>query len=335
MKPRGASRRSHKPEVSWSTMVPNWRMKTRRAVLALIAAALPLALSRRPGGSRAKHHALAQHQHRVAHSEHQSDGGAADQSEHRRQGVTTCGPSAQDQRSASVGSGSGRDASLCALFAQPVSGLQLRLSRQRRRMPGSAGRCGRRRRQRSARRARRQATARAATSCRPRSTRARSPNEIVAEIDGALSDAQADELARRHGLDAPGIAEFSADRRHHRPVPHHRPPVGGDREPRTRRRRQRSLGAAEFPLCAAGPEGGIDRGRSGAICAARNFDCREAHTLAHGANVTDRRDRFRDRRSSIPNSRVRSPTPSMRSAARKVRMSTAPASPARSWRMRG
>ena len=61
----------------------------------------------------------------------------------------------------------------------------------------------------------------------------------------------------------------------------------------------------------------------------------QAHTLAHGINVTRRRDRFRHRRSSIPNSRIRSRTVSMRSAARKARMSTAPASPARSWRMRG
>ena len=38
-------------------------------------------------------------------------------------------------------------------------------------------------------------------------------NEFVAEIDGALSTAQADELARRHGLERLAVAEFSAARR--------------------------------------------------------------------------------------------------------------------------
>ena len=46
------------------------------------------------------------------------------------------------------------------------------------------------------------------------------PNELMAEIDGALTDAQADELARRWP-DAAAIAEFSAAWRNHRLVPHH------------------------------------------------------------------------------------------------------------------
>ena len=50
------------------------------------------------------------------------------------------------------------------------------------------------------------------------------------------------------------VAEFPADRRHHRPVPHHRSPAGGHGAPRVRRRRQRAVGAAQFPLRAAGSE---------------------------------------------------------------------------------
>ena len=93
------------------------------------------------------------------------------------------------------------------------------------------------------------------------------PNELVAEIDGALTDAQADELARRHGLTRLQSQNFPllgatiglfriTDRR----------PVETG-EARTCRRRQRPFGAAQFPLFAAGPESGADRGRSRAICA--------------------------------------------------------------------
>ncbi len=49
---------------------------------------------------------------------------------------------------------------------------------------------------------------------------------VVAEIDGALTATQADELARRHGLVRLEFAEFSVDRRDHRPVPHYRRPFG-------------------------------------------------------------------------------------------------------------
>ena len=162
-------------------------------------------------------------------------------------------------------------------------------------MLGSAGVVGRWRRQRRFVGQKQGTTARAATRRRPRSTLRTIANEIVAEIDGSLSDAQADELARRHGLCASGIAEFSADRRHHRPVPHHRPPLGRDRQPRTRRRRQRSLGAAEFPLFAAGPEGGVDRGRSRAIRARETSIARGAYARPR-RQCHHRRDRFRNRR---------------------------------------
>ena len=60
------------------------------------------------------------------------------------------------------------------------------------------------------------------------------PNEIVAEIDGSLSGAgRRTGAASRPG--AAAVAEFSADRRHHRPVPHHRPPLGRIAQPRIRR----------------------------------------------------------------------------------------------------
>ena len=89
--------------------------------------------------------------------------------------------------------------------------------------------------------------------------------EIVAEIDGALSDAQADELARRHGLVRLESQNFPliggtiglfrvTDRRSIETVSRELAADAGVR-----------VGAAEFPLCAAGPEGGIDRRRSRAI----------------------------------------------------------------------
>jgi len=56
-------------------------------------------------------------------------------------------------------------------------------------------------------------------------------NELVAEIDGALTDLLADELARRHGLIRVGFAEFSAVGDHHRSVPHYRSPSDGRGEP--------------------------------------------------------------------------------------------------------
>ena len=109
-------------------------------------------------------------------------------------------------------------------------------------------------------------------------------NEIVAEIDGSLTEAQADELARRHGLVRLQSQNFPlvgatiglfriTDRRSIEAV---------SRE--FADRRQRPLGAAEFPLSAAGPEGRTDRRRSRAIRACK-LRLPEAHTLAHGANV--------------------------------------------------
>ncbi len=82
-----------------------------------------------------------------------------------------------------------------------------------------------------------------------------SPTNSWPRSTARCRDAQADELARRHGLVRLQSQNFPLIGAHHRPVPRHRPPRGGDREPRICHRRQRSLGAAELPLCAAGAEG--------------------------------------------------------------------------------
>ena len=123
------------------------------------------------------------------------------------------------------------------------------------------------------------------------------PNEFVAEIDGSLSDAQADALARRHGLvrvcnrrifrligATIGLFRITDGR----PVEKVRREFAGDL--------RRALGAAEFPLlAAAGPEGGVDRGRSRAIRAGKT-------SIAAGPYAGQRRqrhhrrDRFRNRR---------------------------------------
>ena len=160
------------------------------------------------------------------------------------------------------------------------------------------------------------------------------PNELMAEIDGALTDAQADELARRHGLTRLQSQNFPllgatiglfriTDRR----------PVETVRR-ELRRRRQRPFGAAQFPLFAAGPESGVERGRSLAICA-------RAASIAAGPHACPwherhcRRDRFRYRRRPSRIGEFDRRQPLMRLAARKGRTFTAPASPARSLRIRG
>ena len=130
------------------------------------------------------------------------------------------------------------------------------------------------------------AAVRAAAARRPRSTSAPSPIEIVAEIDGSLSPAQADELARRHGLARLQSQNFPLIGAHHRPVPRHRPPLGRGREPRICHRGRRSLGAAEFPLCAAGAEGqSRAEGRSRRNMRWQNFGCRRRTSSAEGADV--------------------------------------------------
>ncbi len=137
--------------------------------------------------------------------------------------------------------------------------------------------------------------------------------------------------ASRPGADR--LAEFSADRRHHRPVPHRRSAAGRHGAPRIRGRRQRALGAAQFPLLSAAAEEARDRvGRCRAIC--RGPASAAAGACAgRGMNVTI----------AVIDSGVDAKHPELANSvadsfdalgSRKVRMSTAPASPARSSRMR-
>jgi len=112
-------------------------------------------------------------------------------------------------------------------------------------------------------RPRNRAAARAPTLARRRSIRAAFANQLVAEIDSTLTMRRPTNWrASRTGPDR--IAEFSADRRHHRPVPHHRQPPGRYRAPRVRYGRRRALGASS--ICAIGCRTeSADRGRSRAI----------------------------------------------------------------------
>ena len=231
-------------------------------------------LSRWIGGLRAKHHALAQHQRPIAHSELQSGDNAADRSEHRRQ----------------IGDGRRQD------VAEPAdpAGLQLRLSRQRRRLPRSAGDLDRWRRQRAVgqenrHRLRPRRLADRGAQCAQRRQRNRGRDRRRADRCAGRRTGAAPQAC------APAVAEFSAGRRHHRPVPHHRPPLDRDRQPRTRCRFRFSFGAAELPLSAAGPEDGSDRGRSRAICARQTSVARGPYAGARRQRHR-RRDRFRHRR---------------------------------------
>ena len=224
-------------------------MKTRRVALALSAAAVAAGRSRRLGGSCAKHHAHAQPAYRFAGPDDQSDGGAARQSHDGRnpgqRRPSRSGPASTPQPSRERRTGR-RSTSVMRTPPDRAIGVSARQAPYaryshnlypvceyanrgpRRRMLRSPGDLGRRRRQRRRRPSR-------TTAARPQhypagcaSICARSRNEFVAEIDGALSTAQADELARRHGLERIAVAEFSAARRHHRPVPHHRSAARSD-----------------------------------------------------------------------------------------------------------
>ena len=160
------------------------------------------------------------------------------------------------------------------------------------------------------------------------------PNELVAEIDGALSTAEADELARRHGLERIASQNF--------------PLLGGtiglfrivDRRPVDTVRREFAADGSvrsvqfNFRYFLQDQKKARDRGRRRAICgrpapAAAGPCARPRHERHH------RGDRFRRRRQT---SRTRQFGRRQFRCARqqaKVRMSTAPASPARSSRMPG
>ena len=155
----------------------------------------------------------------------------------------------------------------------------------------------------------------------------------MAEIDGALSDAQADELARRHGLERLASQNF--------------PLIGGtvglfriiDRRPVDTVRREFAADASvksvqlNFRYVLQDQKAALTEGDPAQYAVAK-LRLPQAHTLARGMNVTI----------AVIDSGIDAKHPelansvadiSTRSAARKVRMSTAPALPARSWRMRG
>ena len=99
-------------------------------------------------------------------------------------------------------------------------------------------------------------------------------NELVAEIDSALSHAQADELARRHGLERLASQNF--------------PFIGStvglfriiDRRPVDTVKREFAADASvksvqlNFRYVLQDQKSRADRGRSRAICASRSFGCR-------------------------------------------------------------
>jgi Subtilase family len=111
------------------------------------------------------------------------------------------------------------------------------------------------------------------------------PNELVAEIDGALSDAQADELARRHGLARIGSQNF--------------PLVGGtiglfrvtDRRPADVVSRELASDGAvrsvqpNFRYVLQQQKTALTEGDPAQYALAK-LRLPEAHMLAHGANVT-------------------------------------------------
>ena len=162
-------------------------------------------------------------------------------------------------------------------------------------MLGSAGRIGRWRRRPRAASAKTAATARAATSrSRAQPAHDRQSNRGRDRRLAVRRAGRRTGAASRSG--AAAIAEFPADRRHHRPVPHHRPPLG------------RTPQAANLP-----PKPAFARcSRTSAMCcrtrrpsltegdpaqyALAKLRLPEAHTLGPRRQCDDCRDRFRNRR---------------------------------------
>ena len=174
----------------------NWLIGMRRTALALTAADVVVCILRYPGGSRAKCHALAQPQHPVADADHQSDRGAADQSGYHR-----VGQNATRQIRRASGRRRFRMRASRRTFRRPAAtpiataAANARTSRSSsiaaaNHNGGGAGK--------SARNGKNGGAGRNAPLAALNPTAI--PNEFVAEIDGSLSDAQADALARRHGL---------------------------------------------------------------------------------------------------------------------------------------
>ena len=224
------------------------------------------------------------------------------------------------------------DAALCAVFAQPLPGLPVCLSRSRRRMLRSSGDVGRRRQRhlgqegqwrvaQQATRRPRSICARSRTNSSPKST-ARCPPPRPMNWRGVMAWSASPRRISRCSA-APSACSASS--------------TGGRSD--TVRREFAADGSVRsvqfnFRLFPAGSEEARDRGRCRAICgrpasAAAGTRARPRHERHH------RGDRFRHRRQT---SRTRQFGRRQFRRARqqaKVRMSTAPALPARSSRMPG
>ena len=311
---------------------PNWRMKTRRAALILSAALLPLLAFA----------ASAVHAQSIMRTPNLNVGSR----------MPTINPTVAPRINPNIaGSGAERGADhRRAIDRGPRIGVKSTLPYARYSpnlypacqhayrdadgecldRPVDVGRRRRRRRHVGQEEARQR---RARNNARPRSICARSPNEFVAEIDGALSDAQADELARRHGLARVASQNFPliggtiglfriADRR---PVETVRREFAADASVRSVQPNFRYLLQDQKTASTEGDPAQYARREAPAAAGAHAGPRRERH---------HRRDRFRHRRQT---SRTRQLDRRQFRRARqqaKARMSTAPALPARSSRMR-
>ena len=230
----------------------NWRMKTRRARVDPVGGAVAVAGFRSFRGSCAKHHAHAQPQCRLAGAHHQSDGGAAHQLPTSRRGRTSASIPSRERRRGSTLAHARASTLPYARFSPNLYPACQYADRgpdgecfDRPSTGGGKGGTGKSW-PRRAKGGSDNGNSQAAVNLRT------VPNELVAEIDGALSAAEADELARRHGLERIASQNFPLiggtiglfriiDR-----------PSGRHGAPRIRRRRQRALGAVQFPLLPAG-----------------------------------------------------------------------------------
>ena len=164
------------------------------------------------------------------------------------------------------------DDALCALLAEPLSGLRCRFPRCHGECagdPAASAAAAAEQEHRQAGQEGRQFVQR----WRPKRVQPHQLSQPVRCRDRRRPQHRAD---RRAGAaPRPGAgrsAEFSIDQRHHRPVPHRRKPSGRRGAPQLRRRRQREIAVHQFPLFRAGHED--ERRRSGAICGAQAASCR-------------------------------------------------------------
>ncbi len=235
----------------------SWRIKTRRAALVLAAAALPFVYLRCSGGSCAKLRA------RRPTSMSQRIPNITPNVTSRinpniGSGVTAIGRTTPHLRTQPSCSYAHRDSDgECS--NKPVNHRPMTAAADRRRKTGKQGA---------------RTTAPGGKPPQAALKPLTVPNELVAEIDSSLSDRAGRRTGAASRPRAAAIAEFSADRRHHRPVPHRRSPQCRDGAPRTRSRRQRSLGAVELPSFSAATEAGIEPRAIPRNMRLRNFGCR-------------------------------------------------------------